>query len=220
MSFASPSFYNAVAGDYGERWTIEEEVRRGAASLLKTIDRPVEIACGNGRLLRNLPAATVGLDFSPAMLALAARRNSGAPLVLGDARRLPLRLTGRTAIAVNILHNLDEPAAVLDEIARAGATRLVTDFRNRLNPVVFFKDLRRRRAAISYRALTFGAMKRLLARAGFTVRRRRAIHRPLTDPGKGFRPRHLLGALLSRIPGLAPSYALEAVRIEKSTAND
>jgi SAM-dependent methyltransferase len=220
MSFTSPSFYNAVAGDYGERWTIEEEVRRGAASFLKTTDRPVEIACGNGRLLRNLPAGTIGLDFSPAMLALAARRNSGAPFVLGDARRLPLRLAGRTAVAVNILHNLDDPAAVLDEIARAGATRLVTDFRNRLNPVVFAKDLRHRRGAIAYRALTFGAMKRLLAAAGFAVRRRRAIHRPLTDPGKGFRPRHLLGALLSRIPGLAPSYTVDAVRIPRGSLHD
>ncbi|MFG2795203.1 class I SAM-dependent methyltransferase [Streptomyces pseudovenezuelae] len=81
----------------------------------------VDIACGTGIVTRRLlrPERTVlGVDRSPGMLGLAARRVPGGT-VGGDATRLPVASGSVDAVVmVWLLHLLPDPAAVLAEAAR------------------------------------------------------------------------------------------------------
>lgn len=92
----------------------------------------LDVGCGSGHFLpwlagRGLHA--VGLDRAPAMLASLRQRLPGAPVVLGDARALPLR-DGAVdlVLLVTTLEFLDDPRAALAEavrVARLGVLALV-----------------------------------------------------------------------------------------------
>ena len=76
---------------------VHNAVLRAVASLGDSgLRRIADIGCGTGGLLQRLrreapDAVVVGVDFSEGMLGQAAKRQSGAVLVRGDACRLPLR---------------------------------------------------------------------------------------------------------------------------------
>jgi SAM-dependent methyltransferase len=85
-------------------------------------DAAVDVGCGTGRALPHLRAAVgptgtvAGLDLTPAMAELAARRG---PALVGDARRLPLPDGAVDAVlAAGLLTHLPDPAAGLHELAR------------------------------------------------------------------------------------------------------
>ncbi|HVJ54194.1 MAG TPA: bifunctional class I SAM-dependent methyltransferase/glycosyltransferase family 2 protein [Aliidongia sp.] len=62
-----------------------EEDARYLRFLIRPGIRVLELGCGNGDLLANLtPAEGVGIDFSPAMIALARHRHPEQTFVLGD----------------------------------------------------------------------------------------------------------------------------------------
>jgi SAM-dependent methyltransferase len=65
------------------------------ALCLRPQHRVLDVACGNGRHLVHLAAngnSVMGLDFSPALLALATERFSGnVPLLRADMRTIPFR---------------------------------------------------------------------------------------------------------------------------------
>ncbi|WP_246466253.1 class I SAM-dependent methyltransferase [Allocatelliglobosispora scoriae] len=95
----------------------------------------VDVGCGTGRALPALrgaagPTGTViGLDVTAEMLATARGqgRDRDAHLVLGDARRLPLRAGSVDAVfAAGLITHLPDAAAGLAELARvtAGGGRL------------------------------------------------------------------------------------------------
>ncbi len=172
----------------------------------------LEIGCGNGRTLRNLPRGAVGLDFSLPMLLEARARVPGARLVQGEAHRLPFRRGAFIAIvAVNVIHNIPEPGPVLAEIAASGARRFIVDFRNRLNPVVCWREWRfPRNRVVTYRPWLPWRWRAVLAARGIAVRASRPIRRPVSDPTEGLRLRHLAGFFISLLPGLAPCYCLLA----------
>ncbi|MGD3112031.1 class I SAM-dependent methyltransferase [Streptomyces sp. YGL11-2] len=93
---------------------LEQLLPQGACTLL-------DIACGTGivtgRLLRP-ERRVLGVDRSPGMLGLAARRVPGGVLC-GDAMRLPVASEGVDAVVmVWLLHLVPDPAAVLAEAAR------------------------------------------------------------------------------------------------------
>lgn len=217
---ASPSFFNRVAASYGESWTIEEETRVAAAALASRLEedaggtpgrmRLLEVGCGNGRALVNLArrvptARIVAVDYAREMLVRARARVPAAWFVQASALALPFREgVFAAAVAANVVHNHEDPAPILRETGRV-ASHLVVDFRNLRNPIVAWRSWRWRSARfIRYTARTPASWRRELGRAGWWPIARLASPRPVVDPGTGFRWLHLAGALLSRVPGLAP----------------
>ncbi len=100
----------------------------------------LDIGTGTGRMLELFaPQATaaLGVDQSPAMLALARARLAGAAfkhvqLRQGDVYALPVEAGSQDLVIIHqVLHYLDEPARALREAARAmapGGRMVVVDF--------------------------------------------------------------------------------------------
>ncbi|RMH59268.1 MAG: class I SAM-dependent methyltransferase [Candidatus Hydrogenedentota bacterium] len=210
-------FFDRIARTYGLKWTIEEENRIVAARVVSGEERFVEVGCGKGLFLAETTVPTaIGIDFSEGMLREARRLLPERGFVLGDATRLPLRRGSvGTLVFLNVLHNQDHPEIWLRSARRGGARKIVVDFRNLLNPIVFLKTLRSRsrfrRVDMDYRPSTRWDFRRLLEKNGWRPVRFHPVIRPPADPNTGFQRRHLIGWLVSRIPGLAPTYVVEAV---------
>ncbi|MBA2946597.1 class I SAM-dependent methyltransferase [Streptomyces himalayensis] len=81
----------------------------------------LDVACGTGLVTGRLTRPgmrTLGVDISPGMLSVAARRLDGA-VVLGDSRRLPFADSSFDAVtAIWLLHLLPDAAPVVAEAAR------------------------------------------------------------------------------------------------------
>ena len=113
--------------------------RRAAAFAGGSPERIVDLACGTGdltlALARRFPAATlVGIDLTPAMLALA-RRKCTAPRFSfreGDAQRLDLPADSADLVTCAFgFRNFPDPAAALREcrrILRPGGELVVLEF--------------------------------------------------------------------------------------------
>lgn len=93
----------------------------------------VDIGCGDGaRTLANLPAGTLGVDFSREGLALATENVPDARLLQADMTTLPLAenaADGMTAYhAVFHVHRTEQPAAYREfaRVLKPGATLLMT----------------------------------------------------------------------------------------------
>jgi len=96
------AYYEARAGEYDDWWLgrglyaerdrpgWHEEVERlcGVVADLAPC-RVLDVACGTGFLTRHLRGEVVGLDQSPAMVAVASARLPDARIVQGDAVPLP-----------------------------------------------------------------------------------------------------------------------------------
>ncbi len=83
--------------------------------------RVLDLGCGTGYTLTRLPEGVraVGLDYAPAALRLSSRRQSGAALVRGDARRLPFADAVFDAVlALDVLEHLDGDEQAAREIRR------------------------------------------------------------------------------------------------------
>jgi SAM-dependent methyltransferase len=83
--------------------------------------RLLDLGCGTGYTLTRMPGGVraVGLDNAPTALALAAGRPIGAPLVRGDATRLPFADESFDAVlALDVLEHLDRDVAAAREIRR------------------------------------------------------------------------------------------------------
>ncbi|MEV7190841.1 class I SAM-dependent methyltransferase [Streptomyces sp. NPDC093510] len=110
--------YDASRGGEPRAEAAAEAVERLLPHDARTV---LDIACGTGIVTRRLdrPGRTVfGVDSSPGMLALAARRLPRRA-VLGDATRLPLATGSVDAVVlVWLLHLLPDAAPVLAEAAR------------------------------------------------------------------------------------------------------
>jgi demethylmenaquinone methyltransferase/2-methoxy-6-polyprenyl-1,4-benzoquinol methylase len=104
---ATAKYYDRRAGEYddwylgnglfAERdrpgWEAEVDQVVGAIRSLPAA-RTLDVACGTAFLTRHLEGMVIGLDQSPAMLAVAASRLPGKRVVLGDALHLPVAGTG------------------------------------------------------------------------------------------------------------------------------
>ncbi len=148
----------------------------------------VDIGTGTGRMLELFASRTreaVGIDSSREMLAaargrLAAEELRHVKLRLADARELPLDDAVADLVSIHqVLHYLDEPAAVLAEAARIlapGGRLLVADFAP--HDLEFLRDeCAHRRLGIKQ-----DDMRRWLDRAGLLLLRQHNLPPP---PEKG-----------------------------------
>ncbi len=124
-SQATRTFYEQRASEYAES-TLNarmEPLVSAFATLLPPGAKVVDLGCGGGRDLRlfqQRDVEVVGLDYSRA-LSLLAHRYSGAPVVVGDIRRLPFASNVFDGVwaAASLLHvRRDEMPDTLAEIRR------------------------------------------------------------------------------------------------------
>jgi SAM-dependent methyltransferase len=100
--------------------------RLNLPSLLELIPPPgrltVDVGCGEGRVarvLRERGHAVVGVESSPALVDAAREADPGFDVHLADAERMPLAdRAADLAVASMVLQSLDDPDAVMREIAR------------------------------------------------------------------------------------------------------
>lgn len=77
----------------------------------------VDVGCGTGIALRDLPEGSVGLDLNPWNIKRAKKHVPSAHLVVGDAENLPFRSDSfSTAICSEVLEHLENPKKALKEI--------------------------------------------------------------------------------------------------------
>ena len=121
-----PVDYDRVAPRYDRRY--RDGGPAGLAAFVRARcppadGRPVlDVGCGTGRWMSEAVAVgrhAVGLDPSPAMLAVARERVPGAGVVRGRAESLPFP-SGRfgAVLCVYVIHHLDDPARFVGEGAR------------------------------------------------------------------------------------------------------
>jgi ubiquinone/menaquinone biosynthesis C-methylase UbiE len=147
MSFArdaaTHAYYDARAQEYDEWYEGEgrfaDRERPGWAGeveeLVRLVDalppaRTLDVACGTAFLTRHLHGFAVGIDQSPAMVALAQERLPDGLALTGDALALPFadRAFDRVLTAHFYGHLVpDERAAFLAEAARVARELIVID---------------------------------------------------------------------------------------------
>jgi ubiquinone/menaquinone biosynthesis C-methylase UbiE len=147
MSFArdaaTHAYYDARAGEYDEWYEGEgrfaERERPGWAAeveqLVRVVDalppgRTLDVACGTAFLTRHLHGFAVGLDQSPAMVALAQERLPNGLALTGDALALPFAdMSFDRVLTAHFYGHLvpDERSAFLAEAARVARELIVID---------------------------------------------------------------------------------------------
>ncbi len=128
-----------MAPGYDRRWAryhaASRDILLADRALWRGPGRLLEIGCGTGALLAAArPAASLsclGMDLSEAMLSVA-RRRSPAPLLCGDAERLPFAdAVFERLLCANMLHLSLQPAQLVLEMARVakpGARMVISDW--------------------------------------------------------------------------------------------
>ena len=94
---------------------------RALRKLIKTYARfpIIDVGCGTGVTLQNLPEESVGLDINPWNIKRAKKHAAKAHLVVGDIEYLPFRNNAfSTAICSEVLEHLEHPLKVVTEINR------------------------------------------------------------------------------------------------------
>lgn len=121
---ATRGFFTPRAATWDERFPDDDPAFADAVAQLglPAGGAALDVGCGTGRALPHLRAAVgpggtvAGLDLTPAMAEAAATRG---PVLLGDARRLPIAggvVDG--VLASGLLHHLPDRVAGLGELAR------------------------------------------------------------------------------------------------------
>lgn len=116
----NPPEYARMFETEGRYWWFVSR-RRLARTLLAGCNpkgRVLDLGCGTGAFLDELPGDAVGLDFSPLALQFCRQRGLDG-LVQGDAQRLPFRDGALGAVvSLDTLEHVPDDRAALAEIAR------------------------------------------------------------------------------------------------------
>lgn len=181
MVTEKPSFGRQVAAHY-EAWyetsdgsradKLEKAALRRLLGSFRHAQSVLEVGCGTGHFTRWMceeGLAAVGLDLSADMLARAQALN-GAPLVRGDAHRLPFTDGAFDLVAfVTTLEFLDQPREALAEALRVTRRGLLLGVLNRWSLLGLKRRLAEHFRPSVYRAARFygvGELKRLLKSVG------------------------------------------------------
>jgi SAM-dependent methyltransferase len=136
--------------------------------------RVLELACSTGELLAALePVHGVGVDFSPEMIALAARRHPEMKFICADVHGLRLDETFDYIILSDLVNDVWDVQQVLERLkpcCHAG-TRIILNFYSRLwqMPLTLVRKMKLARPVLPQNWLTAEDMSGLLALAGFEV---------------------------------------------------
>jgi ubiquinone/menaquinone biosynthesis C-methylase UbiE len=121
--------FDSLAGAR-ERWRrrargYHAELERFVRFLVPPEATVLEIGCGTGDLLAAVasPGKGLGVDFSPAMIGVAARRHRRHRFVVGDAECLPLRSAFDYVILSDLVGNLEDVQCGLMELHRVVGPR-------------------------------------------------------------------------------------------------
>jgi len=110
-------------------WTDELHTLVDLVSALPP-SRTLDVACGTGFLTRHLPGYVVGLDQSPAMVALTKARQNNGTAIVADALRLPFPDGAFDRVFTGHFYghlSPDERAAFLAEARRVARELVVVD---------------------------------------------------------------------------------------------
>lgn len=159
------------SGPYHRR--LEEVYRHLVAPGLRVL----ELGCGTGDLLASLrPARGVGVDLSPAMVELGARRHPELTLLCQEASALALDETFDVVILSDLVNELWDIQAVLERLRTVTTprTRLVLNFHSRLwgLPLRVARRLGLARPVLRQNWVEPKDLENLLQLAGFTTVRR------------------------------------------------
>jgi SAM-dependent methyltransferase len=141
---------------------IEQVIPLAEASVL-------DVGCGNGVFtlyLRDRCRSVTGVDFSAHMLS----ENPCQPLIQADVERLPIRSDAYdVCFEANVLHHVDNPRRVVQEMARVSRRWVILLEPNRSNPVMFaFALLVKAERAVLRSHI--GGLRDLAESCGLTVR--------------------------------------------------
>ncbi|HVM46926.1 MAG TPA: glycosyltransferase [Candidatus Acidoferrum sp.] len=113
----------------------QQLLRRHYAFLVPAGSRVLEIGCGIGDLLAAVkPARGVGVDFSPAMVALARQRHPGLDFQVADAAEFSSAESFDYILLSDLVNDLPDVQAVFERLRAVShpRTRLVLNFFNNL----------------------------------------------------------------------------------------
>ncbi len=123
----SRTAFNRWADFYDSSWIINKITERWDDYLLGlSLPEPIlDLGCATGRLLRKLEKRgykeLYGIDISESCLGIAAKNTNGGivSLAQGYMETLPFKSASfSTAVLSGVLHHLEKPSEVLDEVAR------------------------------------------------------------------------------------------------------
>lgn len=172
--------YDRLAAVYDRRWSsyVQGSVRETLRRIeLRDGERVLDVGCGTGTLLAAIAeraprAKLLGVDLSPAMLAVARRKlGERAFLVAGEAGRLPFPdQRFDLVVSSSALHYWPDPEEGLAEIARVlrpGGRVAITDWCDDYLACRIADLLLRVLEPAHHRTYGTDACQRLLRKAGF-----------------------------------------------------
>lgn len=173
--------YRLMARVYDRIWADYLHQTTGVLAALAAIaphERVLDLACGSGLFAAHTldrhpqQQLLLGVDLSPAMLALATERCPHAAFVAADATQIPCAdASFDVVVCASALHYVDDATGLLRQarrVLRPGGRLVLLDWCNDYRPVRLLDALLRRIDPAHARCYTVAELRGLLADAGFT----------------------------------------------------
>jgi ubiquinone/menaquinone biosynthesis C-methylase UbiE len=170
-------FFDSIASDWNDiKHSIfgDFNISEAIAGKINRCDVAADLGCGTGELLpyiKHKAKKVIGIDKSPKMLEMAARRQNmngkGIELRRGEIEHLPMRdREANTAVINMVLHHLPSPDRAIVEAARVlknGGSLIIADLDKHRNEQMRIKYAHR------WLGFTRKSVERWLTDAGFVM---------------------------------------------------